>query len=81
MKIEGIWPHTWPGTSILARFDLRVAPDVVLFGLQLKRDRFGFLRAYPPKLGQRPAFSIAPDAAKQAAALAAAALGHVDACA
>lgn len=75
MKVEAIWPQTWPGTNILARFDLRLAPDVVLCSLQLKRDRFGTFRAYPPKIGQRPAFSLAPETANRAAALAAAALG------
>lgn len=78
MQIEGIWPQTWPGTTILARFDVRMAPDIVLCGLQLKRDRFGIFRAYPPKVGHRPAFSLAPETANRAAALAAAALGSVD---
>lgn len=78
MKIEAIWPQTWPGSAILARFDLRVTPDVLLCGLHLKRGRDGALRAYAPRIGSRIAFHMAPETANRAAALAAAALGPVD---
>ena len=79
MKIEQIWPQTWPGSSILARFDLRITPDLLLCGLHLKRGRDGALHAYAPRVGSRTAFHMAPETSTRAASLAAAALGQVDA--
>jgi hypothetical protein len=78
MEIAAIWPQTFPGSNIVARFDVRVSPAVVIAGMILRRQASGRFRASPPKAGQRPAAFIAPEAADEMAALAAAALERAD---
>lgn len=79
MEISQIWPQTFPGSNIVARFDVRVSPTIVLAGMCLRRHPSGRFKATAPKVGQRDTAFIAPEAADQMAILAAAALGRVDA--
>jgi hypothetical protein len=76
MEITNLWPNTWPGSNIAARFDVRLAPELVLCGLHLKRTREGTYRTYPPKIGPRSAFHIAPELAAKMSAAAIEALGR-----
>lgn len=78
MEITEIWPQTFPGSNIVARFDVRVTPSIVLAGMLLRRQESGRFRAAAPKAGQRSAYFIAPQAADEMATLAAAALERAD---
>lgn len=47
MRILSMRPSNG-GSSVVARFDLEVAPEVKIFGMLLKRAPDGRLRTYPP---------------------------------
>lgn len=65
MEITELWPTSWPGSNIVARFNVHVSPDIKLCGLMLRRKRDGALRAYAPKQGDNLAFHLAPHISEQ----------------
>lgn len=73
MEITELWPTTWPGSNIVARFNCHVTADIKLCGLMLRRKRDGSLRAYAPKQGDNLAYHLAPHISEQISIAAAAA--------
>lgn len=65
MEITELWPTSWPGSNIVARFNVHVSPDIKLCGLMLRKKRDGSLRAYAPKQGDNLAYHLAPHISDQ----------------
>ncbi|WP_439496847.1 hypothetical protein [Bosea sp. (in: a-proteobacteria)] len=65
MQIAELWPEHWHGSDTVARFNVRLSPDLKLVGLKLQKKADGSYRVRPPNRAGAASFHIGPTLARE----------------